>query len=217
MKKQFLAVAGIGSVAVACTASASLTGAVAENLGDIGGGANTYRIYLTFDNPADTLLAVNGDSDVSSLLFQSLDGNSLVNSSLFGGTTQEDVHNPEPISDAWDSWVTIGPVDSDDTAFSPGFGGGPPGVAVIQGTSWGQVDNGGYFDQNPGTPVTPDGGQILIAQFTIAGAFSYEGTGSYQAGGAGDPISEAFFVMVPAPGALALLGLAGLAGRRRRG
>ena len=58
----------------------------------------------------------------------------------------------------------------------------------------------------------------MIAQFTIAGDWEYGGTGDWTAGGAGAS-NTAFYVstVVPAPGALALLGLAGLAGRRRRG
>jgi hypothetical protein len=57
----------------------------------------------------------------------------------------------------------------------------------------------------------------VIAQFTIAAGEvgMYEGTVDWQGQGAGFT-SDTFSVMVPAPGAMALLGLAGLAGSRRR-
>jgi hypothetical protein len=86
---------------------------------------------------------------------------------------------------------------------------------VINGTSFIQEDNGGWFDFDPGT--VENGGEILIAQFTIAdgaGPVVFTGTVDYTPGGEGDFVSEAFFI--PAPGAAALLGLAGLAGTRRR-
>ena len=213
MKIPALAVAGLGTLAFAGLASADFVNVTVENLGDIGGGVNTWRVYANFDSPTDTLLAISGNDTVAPLVFTSLDGDALVNSSPLGGLIQEDI--PFPISDAWDSWVTIGDTATQNTAFSPGFLGGDGLRSVINGTSFTQLDNGGYFDQNPGTPE--QGGSILIAQFTVAN-FSYGGTADWQAAGAGVVNSE-FFVTtgVPAPGALALLGLAGFAARRRRG
>ena len=211
MKVKALAFAA-GALAIAGVANADLAGAHVVNMGDIGGGVDTWRVYLDFDSPTDTLLAVSGNDQVAPLVFQSLDGDALVNSSPLGGLIQEDI--PFPISDAWDSWVTIGDPATQNTAFSPGFLGGDGLLSVINGTSFSQADNGGYFDQNPGSPE--QGGTILIAQFTVAN-FSYSGTADWQAAGAG-ATSTAFAVStVPAPGALALLGLAGFAARRRRG
>ena len=119
-----------------------------------------------------------------------------------------------------DSWVTIGEGDANggETQFSPGFleGQGDAFGALISGDGFLQADNGGYFDSNPSTSV--EGTSILVAQFTFAEGttWTYTGTSDFNAGGT-DLTNAAFSVSnIPAPGALALLGLAGL-GRRRRG
>ena len=64
--------------------------------------------------------------------------------------------------------------------------------------------------------------QIQIAQFTLDfgasphdGTFSYQGTASYNLEG-GNLTSQAFSIALPGPGALALLGLAGLRRGRHR-
>ena len=88
--------------------------------------------------------------------------------------------------------------------------------AIVNGSSFTQADNGGYFDSNPSSAEV--GGSILIAQFTFAegSTWTYTGTSDFNAGG--DTLTNVGFSVsnVPAPGALALLGLAGF-GRRRRG
>lgn len=215
MSRNLLVVAGFGLAACAGTASADFIGASIENLGDLGAGVNTYRVFMDFDSPDDTVLAINGDDTIASLRFLSLDGDPLRNTEgAFSGTSFEDL--PFPGVEAWDSWVTLGTdaPGASDAQFSPDFLGGTGSNSVIAGTSFTQVTNGGYFDSNPGTPE--NGGSVLVAQFTVAN-FSYEGTVSWQAAGAGVS-QDAFFVStaVPAPGALALLGLAGVAARRRR-
>ena len=59
---------------------------------------------------------------------------------------------------------------------------------------------------------------MFLGRFSYAGDFSLEGT-TFEVTwnqGLGTPGNRAMFTVVPAPGAMALLGLAGLAGRRRR-
>ena len=214
MKVQLLA--GFGTLVAASAASAALTGASVTSMGDIGGGVDTWRVYIEFDNPADNLLAISGNAAVAALQFQSLDGDALVNEVPgLNGTRFEDT--PFPTAAAYDSWVTLGETGASDTSFSPSFLGDVSGaLSVINGTSFSQADNGGYFDQNPGTP-DGSGGSALIAQFTVAN-FTYSGTIDYTLGGAGSEQGtfSVTTVPVPAPGAMALLGLAGLAARRRR-
>ena len=105
-----------------------------------------------------------------------------------------------------------------DTAFSPGFLDPEfPGASVIKGSFFEQLDNGGYFDFDPGT--AENGGSVLIAQFTIASGTtaSYEATVDHVLAGQSGVTSVAMgTVVIPAPGVTALLGLAGLAGTRRR-
>ena len=110
-----------------------------------------------------------------------------------------------------------------DVAFSPGFLGGDGVQSVIKGSFFSQPDNGGYFDQDPGTPVLPGGGpgeadEILIAQFRLPEGTEWflQGTADYVPGGADGFVSERFRIDIPAPGALTLFGLAGVVGARRR-
>ena len=110
--------------------------------------------------------------------------------------------------------------DTHNTSFSPEFLGQEGMESVILGSHFEQLDNGGYFDLNPGTEELPDENmQIMIAQFTLAlgkgQQATYEGTANYNIGG-GELTAGAWSVIIPSPGALALLGLAGLAGGRRR-
>ena len=99
------------------------------------------------------------------------------------------------------------------------------------GINWSPFEGGGAIDTANGswfvTPVDPQGGEIdnrvLVAQFTVIGGTGngYEdivGCMSFQ----GKDIDGNTFqnlnvcIAVPAPGALALIGFAGIVGRRRR-
>ena len=114
----------------------------------------------------------------------------------------------------WDTYVTIdtdqGDVDA--TALSPGF---DAEVGSLTGD---------FITENAAYYVTPadypqglaDGGMVLIAQLTVAEGVEVGGKLNLLLGDGSEFFGELFGTMVPAPGALALLGLAGLAGRRRR-
>ena len=213
--RRFVVMSSIAGLMAASAVHADYIGAHAKNLGDLGAGVNTYRFYIDFSSPADQLLAISGDEDVSPLYFQSFAGESLRNTTgPFAGTAFEDM--PFPGLEAWDSWVTIssdtGPVDAQ---FSPGFLGGDGTTSVIQGSSFSQADNGGWFDSNPGSPET--GEAILIAQLTFGGGtFAFGGTANWVGGDGGDPVASAFFVAAfPAPASFLLL-LAPCVRRRRR-
>lgn len=214
MKKFVLA--GAAALAAAGAASAGYTGATVMDMGELIPGTTTYRIFVNFDSPDDRLLAISGNDQVSPLRYQ---GAELVqNAPGLEGLQIQDV--PFAAAGPGDSWVTIGgDVDNgmSDTAFSPGFLGGNGSNSVINGSFFEQLDNGGYFDFNPGTPE--NGGSVIIAQFTIAqgATATYEGTVDFvPAGGLGATSVAMGLVTIPAPGAVALLGLAGLAGTRRR-
>jgi MYXO-CTERM domain-containing protein len=183
-------------------------------------GYDTYQVFLNFNSPTDKLLAVNGDVDggYSAL---SYNGGELYNV-LFAAALADDTgeYSAFPGMEG-DSYVTIG--GQADTSFSPGFledneAGAGPGAHVIRGSSFTWENNGGYFDSDPGTGAFDTGSGILIAQLTVASGedITFGGTASFNSE-AGDLTFASFSVTtVPAPGALALLGLAGL-GRRRRG
>ena len=217
--KKFAALAGLGAIALAGAANADFTGVELVEVGEILPGTTTYRIFAVSDNPTDRLLAVNGDfngfGEAGVLRFMST-ADLVQDAGPFNGTAFGDRPNLFDANGA-DSWVSIGinaAGNGSDTAFSPGFLGGDGSGSVINGSMFEQLNNGGYFDQNPST-VEGDG--AIIAQFTLpTGAeWSYQGVLSF-ATDAGGPFGTTFSVVVPAPGAVALLGLAGLAGTRRR-
>lgn len=212
MKKRYPAFAGVGAALLGGVADADFIGTRLERLGDLGGGTSTWRVHVEFDSPADTVLAVSGNDQVEALVFCGL-GDALVNEAgPLGGLDFEDV--PSLFAAEWDSWVTIGNPNAigNDTSFSPGFLSGGDGSSVIHGSHFTQLDNGGWFDDDPGT-VDGAGPSVLIAQFTIR-SFALSGTLDWRPGGSG-LMHTAFAVAVPAPGTLLLLGLVGLAGRRR--
>ena len=123
-----------------------------------------------------------------------------------------------------DSWVTasgLATASGWGSALDPGF---------ANGGTVGDINNGaGWYDATPGTPNAIGAGgsqggyRILLAQivrngndadalatFYLKQAFKVAGTTTALFG------EGTFTIGVPAPGAMALLGLAGLAGRRRR-
>ena len=213
MKK--FALAGACALAAAGAASADFTNVSVMSMGEIIPGTTTYRIFANFDNVDDKVLAVSASQ--APLRWS---GAMLVQNAP-GFETLDLQDKPFAASLPGDSWVTIGgnfEAGLTDTTFSPGFLSPTfPGASVINGTFFEQLDNGGYFDFNPGTPEA--GGSVLVAQFTIAtgSTATYEATVDYVLAGQLGATSVAMgTVVIPAPGAVALLGLAGLAGTRRR-
>ena len=181
-------------------------------------GYDTYKVYLNFSSPSDKLLAINGDiaGGYSALSYE---GGELYNVLLAGALPDDTGAYGAIPGFEGDSYVTIGGQASD-TSFSPGFldGNADAFGTKIRGSSFTWENNGGYFDSNPGSGAFDTGAGILIAQLTVASGedITFGGTASFNSD-AGDLSFASFSVTtVPAPGALALLGLAGL-GRRRRG
>ncbi|MCH2148090.1 MAG: hypothetical protein MK095_01510 [Phycisphaerales bacterium] len=209
MKTKLLTSAGVGALMFTGFASADYQGISAELHAQSAFG-DTYRIYVDLDS-GDRLDAVYGSSDNG----LTLGSTSELYQNNFGGNTSLNI-NPALLavfsSLAYDSWVTIGAETDTGNALSiqsVNFGGDP----------FAQTDNGSWY-------VTPDdaqgeevGGRVLIAQLTIAGGGSVEdlyGNLNFQGKLADGSNWGAVDQWIPAPGALALLGLAGIAGRRRR-
>jgi uncharacterized protein (TIGR03382 family) len=183
-----------------------------------GDGTWTTRIYANFSAETDQLNAVFGDAD-GSLSISSTGG---FYQNAFGGATSAGI-NPA-LYDAFpslrlDSWVSIGLEDN-------------VGNNMLDiGINWDDFENnGGAISSDNGTWfATPDDDQVnagadlrvLVGQFTMYGLDSHVyGVLNIQ-GKEGDfetfqEYGIAFDYEFPAPGALALLGLAGIASRRRR-
>ncbi|MBM44037.1 MAG: hypothetical protein CMJ36_03360 [Phycisphaerae bacterium] len=172
---------------------------------------NTYRIYVELD-AGDRLDAVYGSS-ANGLV---LGGNGLYHTPSFG-VDMASTLNPALIavftSLAYDSWVTIGLEDQTGNVLAQ------QGVNFSNFGDEVTTDNGSWY-------ITPDdaqgeevGGRVLIAQLTISGGGSEAdlyGNLNFQGKLADGSNWGATDQWLPAPGALALLGLAGIAGRRRR-
>ncbi len=124
-----------------------------------------------------------------------------------------------------DSFVTIGGFGVDalqtpgagaGTGLDPNFGGNNA-AAPAANAGW---YNGSPPSYNGAAIDTVAGIGTLIGRFSsLGGEFSLQGT-TFEATwnqGLGTPGQQSNFIVTPTPGALALLGLAGVAARRRRG
>ena len=176
-------------------------------------------MYVNLDEGA-RIDAIYGNS-AGDLSIGTAAGMSFYQNTAFGGPTSTSINSaffPLAPSLEWDTYVTIGALYSNDNAL------------LDIGIDWASFEAGGSLETNNGSWfVTPAdiqgaevGGMVLIGQFTVVG-----GTGDAAADLVGqinmqgkDAFGETFQELgatwVPATGAMALLGLAGLVGRRRR-
>jgi hypothetical protein len=194
--------AGAAALAVSGFASAGFVGMVTESSVD---GANTvFRVYAQFDNANDVVLSVFGVAGIPAGGF--------FQSDFAGGTW-----NPQFSTSSADSYVTIGGVTgfANSTSADPNWGGAgftQPGIP----------NNAGWFNSNPPNLQGKVDASLktVIAQFTFAStaiqSFTSPITVSFNQGLGTPTVFGTSTFTVPAPGAVALLGLAGLAGRRRR-
>ncbi|MCH8824483.1 MAG: hypothetical protein IH984_13365 [Planctomycetes bacterium] len=201
----------------------------------------TYQIYASFDNLGDQMGAVNGleIAGLNTLDFWTIagvdgvpgSGGDIYNQEAFIGLPFNDFPsiNLHPLAEAYDSYVTIGQTEFPaNTLFSPDFlgdwGKAPPPVQVILGSAFSESDGAWFFFGAPPTvgdlPDTVAGNathDVLIAQFTVAAGNNVHLNANVAWFDAlGGSNNTPFSIETPAPGALALLGLAGLAGIRRR-
>jgi hypothetical protein len=194
-----------------------------ESLGNMGNG-ETYRMYVDVDAGA-RIDAVFGNS-VGGLDIGTAAGMSFYQNA-YGGPTSTSCNSdffllaPEL---EWDSYVTIGAIYANGSPFANNalldigidFGNFNAGGDLAG------VDNGSWFVTPADAQGGEVGGRVLIGQFTIIGGSGNAlddllGQVSLQGKDAdGNTWQELGVSWVPAPGALALLGVAGLAGRRRR-
>lgn len=183
------------------------------------------NVYAVFDNPNDVMVAVAG-TPLAALDVSVIGGTFYQHP--FGGDTAPSLALIGLFpSLAYDTFVTIGKkTDADDqTSLTPGW----PGFGASQlPTDPVDAANIGWFitpDQQQGVPDID--GRVLIGQFSSADVdLAVEGNGiagsflvqAVSDGDQGFQATASFFhgTPVPGPGALALLGLAGVVGRRRR-
>ena len=196
--------AGAAALAVSGFASASFVGMAVES--SVVSGKTVFKVYAQFDSASDVVLSVYGVAGIP--------GGGFYHSDFVGGSWDPKFTND---GGAADSYVTIGGV--------PGFGNSTnadPNWGAAGFNQPGIPNNAGWFNGNPpNLQGKVDAGTLrtLIAQFSFAGApvtFTSPITVSFNQGlGTTTQFGDSSFT-VPTPGAIALLGLAGLAGRRRR-
>ena len=182
-------------------------------------GLDTYRLYLIFDSPDDQLNAIFGNAD-NPLSWNTDAPDGFFNSAAFNSLTAPlDLTSAGIWANQWDTYVTIDTDqnDGDATALSPGFA---AEVGDLNGNF--STTNASYFVTVADLPQgLADGGEVLIGQITVAstagpGMTEVSGVVHAQLAGGAQFTGLEFSSIIPTPGALALLGLAGLAGTRRR-
>ncbi|MSR41237.1 MAG: hypothetical protein EXS10_04965 [Phycisphaerales bacterium] len=226
---QNFALVGLVAASIAGAASATFTSYSAVS-GGSQGGLTKYVVYANFNGPTDTALNffhINNESNAGfSAGFYHADA-------LNGGMSSNTVGtwNPQFVLDsaAWDSFLCVGGgtgfSSGNATNADPSFGTAGFNQAQIPFPSPNNHTIGpGWFNSNPPNIQgrVNGAGQVRLGQFVIADAASitmFLKVG-YNNGVAGAPVqfAEGTFTLgqIPAPGAVALLGLAGLVGRRRR-
>ena len=222
MKMKTLSVlAGVGAPLIAtATASAGFLG-IKDASKENSFGLLVCNVYAEFDRPGEDFMIAGAGTANAPLLVQVI-GGTFYNHSFGSNTAPSTAAIAAYPSLAFDSFVTIGAkVTSGDF---PDATVETPGMPQIEGTQF-TTTAGGWAV----TPLDPQGdpfnsdyggpgnGQILIAQFSTADGIAIVGTFliQYVNNGIGAE-SIVSFVHIPTPGALALMGVAGLIGTRRR-
>ena len=234
-------IATLAGLTVAASASATFTGYVvtSQAASNSGQSLTVYTVWARFNGPTDTVLnAFNlaGVAGSSMTGFWHKD-NAYYNSGILSqefGTWNPSQTGSITANRPFDSYLTIG-----SQAAGTNTANADPSWTIggnADARSWNRADlpnNGtlGWFNSNPtnlagrvgnspGLPTTDVriGQFVLSASDTALRSFSLEI--GYNSGIAGAPVQFGIGTFdlgaVPAPGAVALLGLAGLAGRRRR-
>ena len=224
MKLTSVFAGAVGGLFLAGTASAALQ-SVSMDLVAVGDQGYTYRMFANLDAGA-RVDAVYGNS-VGTLSIAAANGATMYQNANGGPTSKEINSNFFPFvpSMEWDSYVSIGAYYQNGAPF------GENNLNNI-GVDWAAWEGGGdLFADNGSWFVTPDdaqgaelNGQVFLGQFTVQGgngdASDLVGQVNLQGkdadGNTWNAIGASWGGEIPAPGALALLGLAGVAGRRRR-
>jgi hypothetical protein len=215
-------VSSVAALVAASAASAGFTGFTAART-VLSNGNIQYKVFANFD-------AV-GLPAGQSWVFLNAYSHSTVSGTM--GAVHQDFFTADGEVGTWqagssvsaadrdfDSWVTSSGLATSSgwgTALDPGF---------TNGGTVGDVNNGaGWYDATPGTANSVAANQMLIMQVVrtaAADASAYVANLSitYKVSGSSTPIQPGAFQytlgVVPAPGAVALAGIAGLTGRRRR-
>ena len=173
-------------------------------------GTTTYRIYATFDDPGDKVIALAGLPPAFPLEFSSTGGDliqddfglgcgfdSLLRNGLTGPAdsflTIRSVDSLTPFPAIGDA---IGPAENPDVGFTPGVLCNATPQVAVQGSSWSTGDEaGGLISNNPGGDEET-GQAVLLAQFTLPDGddFTFNGTINYTLAGDSDALIAFFSI-----------------------
>ena len=215
---------------ITAAATLTLTGAAMAGAGFTGfsGTVGTYTdglgvdwtvidVYADFSDDSYAVLNVF-NADITSSDGLGFSHNDLADASGGSWKPSFSFEIPGAYDPMKDSYVTIGygvgaEAALNQTALDPGFGAGVgPDVPL----------NAGWFNLTPDNAQFASGGQLHVGHFVMAADRGADFTMNAEIGyntGSGTEVffGSGTFTTVPAPGALALLGLSGLVARRRRG
>ena len=232
--------APIASLAISAAASATFVNfqVTSTNVTNSGQNLTVYTLWARFNGATDTVLNAFNLAGVGSTNMGGFwhKDNAYYNSGVLSqsfGTWNPSQTGSITLNRPYDSYLTIGgqATPTNTTNADPSWTSGGNANA----SSWNRADlpnNGtlGWFNSNPpniqgrvgqagNTATDVRLGQFVLSQSDTAGR-TYSLTLGYNDGVAGSAVLFATntfsFGTVPTPGALALLGLAGFAGRRRR-
>jgi hypothetical protein len=217
-----------GALVAAGSASADLTGMIFTPIDHGNPDYVTYRAYARFDNPFDAIRAYLGGEDEP--LFFSTDAPSgIYNDDGWPQGHLCDIPYGNLPNIEIDTWLTIGQIGGFQgfPDFSPDFLGVPGGEELkllVDGLTSFSDDRSAVFFPDSAKPVNTWGDNdvpidVALAQFTVAdyGDPTVEFGAVIQWVPEGGEVTQTYMTAtIPAPGAMALLGLAGLVGRRHR-
>ena len=173
-------------------------------------GTTTYRIFATFDDPGDKVIALAGLPPAFPLEFTSTGGDliqedlgigcgfdSLLRNGLTGPAdsflTIRSVDSLTPFPAIGDA---IGPAENPDVGFTPGVLCNATPQVAVQGSSWSTGDEaGGLISNNPGGNEET-GQAVLLAQFTLPDGddFTFNGTVNYTLAGDSEALLAFFSI-----------------------
>jgi len=218
---------------------------VATNVTNSGQNLTRYELFANFNGATDTVLNVfnlalvstnEADGYAGFWHKDTSSGNSGVLSQQYGTWAPQAVGNATA-NRPFDSFLLIGgnPTGANTTNADPSWNSGGSGSHAGNSNGWTRPDlvnnptigwfnssppnNQGRVGVAPNTATQVKLGQFVLSQDatqTLFRTFSLRTAYNNGAGGGVLFNTENFTLGVPAPGAIALLGLAGLAGRRRR-
>lgn len=235
--KTVSALAGLGGAMILSTsANAAYQGLVVLKHTTVtlpAGTFDSYRVYAKFSDAGDYLLAVSGSPLLGTMTIQNRNaGNTGAGTGFFnpaGTNSAPVITGYSPAAFTWETFVTIGgPVYSaaNITGLSPNFPEFAPGTQYQTGdASWFATGPTTQGSAANGIALAGGGFGVMMMQLTVATGENVRGTVAVtylnNTGLAGttsfSSTNQTFDSFgIPAPGAFALLGVAGLVGSRRR-